>query len=64
MSLGNGRADAAVNNGWVWCDLLMCNQHRGGGTRACAARCCFPLEGGAVVVRGGSLAVVFRTYVV
>ena len=36
----------------------------GGGVRACAVRCCLPLEGGADVVGGGFLAVVFRTYVV
>ena len=36
----------------------------GGGMRACAARCGFPLEGRAVVVGGGFLAVMFRLYVV
>ena len=44
--------------------LQMCVQHRGGGMRACAIRCCVPLEGGAGVVGGGLLAVVFRSYVV
>ena len=62
--LGNGHADAAVNGGWVLCVHRMCDQHRGGGMRACAVRFCFPLEGGAVVVGGGFLAVMFRSYVV
>ena len=62
--LGTGRADAAVNDGWVWYAQRMCDQHGGGGMRARAVRSCLPLEGGAEVVGGGNLAVVFRSYMV
>ena len=62
--LGDNRADAAVDCEWVWCNLLVCYQRMGGGTRARVARCSFPLGGGAVVDGGGSSVVVFRTFVI